>query len=134
MFANESQVTPSHVEQGRPQDGFKINMGGGQQIEIIQPKNAEVAGNSDDEFLVWFNKKAEQISVFLKKLSMSLGFWLLTYIGPVLILSTLIMLWIGAKKVLKWIWTFAGVVVVGLCITIFLLPQIPNFIKWLQQF
>ena len=85
-----------------------------------------------DAFLDWLEIKTEVIRSWLIELSLKLSVKFLFMVGPFLILGSVLMFFMGLKKILAWIWSFVGFVGLGLFLTIHAVPLIRKFIEFLQ--
>ncbi|WP_342404227.1 hypothetical protein [Brevibacillus sp. FSL K6-2834] len=92
----------------------------------------ESSSLENDAFLDWLEKKTEVIRLWLTELSVKLSVKFLLMAGPFLILGSVLLFFMGLKKILAWIWSFVGFVGLGLFLTIHAVPLIRKFIEFLQ--
>ncbi|MBR8660710.1 hypothetical protein QO009_000428 [Brevibacillus aydinogluensis] len=92
----------------------------------------ESSSLENDEFLDWLEKKTEVIRAWLTELSLKLSVKFLLLAGPFLVLGSVLLFFMGFKKILAWIWCFIAFVALGLFLTIHGVPLLRKFIEFLQ--
>ncbi|MFS0557245.1 hypothetical protein [Brevibacillus sp. 179-C9.3 HS] len=92
----------------------------------------ESSSLENDAFLDWLEKKTEVIRSWLTELSLKLSVTFLLMVGPFLILGSVLLFFLGLKKILAWVWSFLFFVALGLFLTIHGVPLLRKFIEFLQ--
>jgi hypothetical protein len=92
----------------------------------------ESSSLENDAFLDWLEKKTEVIRSWLTELSLKLSVKFLLMAGPFLIFGSVLLFFLGLKKILAWIWSFLAFVALGLFLTIHGVPLLRKFVEFLQ--
>lgn len=92
----------------------------------------ESSSMEEDDFLTWVEEKTEKIRLWLTELTMKLSVKFLLMLGPALIIGSVLLFFIGAKKILAWIWSFVGFVALGTFLTIHGVPLLRKFLEFIR--
>ncbi|MCF6094312.1 hypothetical protein L1765_10090 [Microaerobacter geothermalis] len=109
------------------------NIGGTEikpQVNISELFNQEV---KPDDFLKWIDRKLTELTAFGQEFISTVAPKLLGIGGPALTIVSLILFAIGAKKILKIIFSMVALASLGVFLTFYGVPLLQTFIKWIQS-